>query len=283
MTTTSSQGNEPNIPLLYILSDGTGDSARKIIKSASTQFKTQLSIEIWSGIQSSDQIIDIINRAKEKSAIIFHTLTKEEWRNIIETENSAKNIIAIDLLGPTISVLREALCVAPSETSGSSRQFEEDVKVRTRAFEFAEAHDDGKDPDGLKNADIILVGVSRSLKTSVAYCLASYGIMVANMPVHYGDLAFPQLDDVTHNKVVVLNITEALLESYRKEKAKYFKLPINHSYTDIHEIRREKMHLLRLKYKYHWKEVSISFKAPEEIAKEAAILVLPKRTISWKD
>lgn len=258
---------ESTIPI-YVVSDGSGETAGRLLKAALTQFKRKPLIEVNPHVITIKQAKEIVKLAKVNGAPIFFTLVKSDIRAFMKTETQKKGVLSVDLLGSSLKILHKVLKSAPSETLALSREIEQESIRRRHAIEFTLEHDDGKELKGYKDADIVLVGVSRASKSSTAFYLGYWGVKTANFPIHYSTSIPKELLQVDKNKIVALKISPSRLESVRITRAKQFEFDINGPYTDIREIRKEIRNINSLINIYKWKSVDVSYKAIEEIAWE---------------
>ena len=261
------QNSESTITI-YLVSDGSGETAKRIVNSVLTQFKSKPLLEVKPNIITTKEARQVVNLAKRDGAPIFFTMVKSDIRAIIKSETQKRGIISVDLLGSSLKVLHKIIKSAPSETPGLSQEFEKERIRRMRAIDFTLEHDDGKDPNGYKDADVVLVGVSRASKSCTAFYLGYCGIKAANVPIHYATPISHELLKLDKEKLVALTITPSRLESVRTTRAKQFKFDIKDPYTDKREIAKEIRHINFLINKYKWKTVEVSYKAIEEVAWE---------------
>jgi regulator of PEP synthase PpsR (kinase-PPPase family) len=261
--------NGKNTPPIYVVSDGTGESAKRIVKSALTQFKSKPLIEVKPKVITIKEAKEIVKLAKLNGAPIFFTLVKSDIRAVMKNETLKRGVLSVDLLESSLEILHKVLKSAPSETPGLFLEFEKErIRRSLSAIEFTLEHDDGKDPKGYKDADIVLVGVSRASKSSTAFYLGYCGVKTANVPIHYSTSIPPELLQIDRKKIVALIITPSRLESVRNIRAKKLKFDINDPYTNRHEIAKEIRHINDLINKYKWETVEVSYQAIEEIAWE---------------
>ena len=168
----------------YVVSDGTGRTADLVLKSALAQFEgASLEIIIRPDVRAEKQLIRIVREASDRHAFIVHTLVSHDLRKAISHYGRQYNVETVDLIWPLLERLSRQLSSTPSEEPGLFRQLNEAYFRRIETMEFAFHHDDGARVHELLQAEIILLGVSRTFKTPLSIYLAFKGWFVANVPI----------------------------------------------------------------------------------------------------
>ena len=170
---------------IYIISDGTGETASTMIRAALVQYsEAEIHLVRCKNIRTEQQVEPLIDEAFEKRGLIVYTVVSVQLRNKIRELASAKGIPSIDLLGPLLGTLDKYFGVATnSQQAGLLRTVDEQYFKRIEAIEYTVKHDDGKTLAELDKADIILVGISRTSKTPLSIFLSHKGWKVANVPL----------------------------------------------------------------------------------------------------
>ncbi len=207
---------------IFIISDGTGKTAEGALKSAIAQFHTDnVELIINSKITDVSYIEKIIEKAKSLNGFVVHTIVSEKLRNKILELGRLNEVVTIDLMGPLLAQLAERLSTTPSEVPGLFRKLNKSYFQRIEAMEFAFRHDDGQRIEELDNAEIILVGVSRTFKTPLSIYFAFKGWMVANVPIIEG-IAPPEiLFKVKDKKIFGLHSNARALTMLRSVRDKH--------------------------------------------------------------
>jgi regulator of PEP synthase PpsR (kinase-PPPase family) len=219
------QGNKNSQPtVIHIVSDSVGDSAATIAVAAASQFSAgNCIIERLSNATDISQIEAFIEAHIDDDPgngeqIIFHTIADPALRAQLETCVKNRNVAAVDLLGPAINAIAEATGLKPKGEPGLIRKTDSGYYHRIAAMEFAVSHDDGRNPEGLKDAEIVLIGVSRSSKTPLSIYLATQGYYVANVPLAIGVKVPAELYEVDPTRVFGLTTDAELLSQIRKKR-----------------------------------------------------------------
>ena len=169
---------------IFIVSDGTGGTAKRAVNAALTQFdNAETEIIERPNIRKKEQVESVVKEVLEENGLIVHTLVSNDIRDEMLRISRVYNISTFDLMGPLLERLSQHLSISPSMKPGLFRQLNEAYFRRIETIEFAFNHDDGLRPDELDKAEIILVGVSRTFKTPLSIYLAIKGWCVANVPI----------------------------------------------------------------------------------------------------
>jgi hypothetical protein len=154
------------------------------VKAALAQFEDRdVEISIHPHVGTKETIELLVRKAQSCNALIIHTFVRHELSDYIWERGRFYNVEVINLLGPIINRLSGLLSASPLEEEGLFRKLNKDYFKRIETTEFALKHDDGANPEGLLQAEIVLLGVSRTFKTPLSVYLAFKGWMVANVPI----------------------------------------------------------------------------------------------------
>ena len=155
--------------VVYVVSDSIGETAEQVSKAAISQFNIQdYDIRRYPFINDQKQICDLIEEAKQEKSIIIFTIVRDCLKEFLVEAATNLNIPIIDVMSPILTGFTNVLGVQPKREPGLIRKLDEKYFRKVEAIEFAVKYDDGKDPRGLKKADIILTGISRTSKTPLS-------------------------------------------------------------------------------------------------------------------
>lgn len=160
----------------------------------------------------------MIKEIKDKDCVIFYTLVELELRAYLEEKTRLAGIPKVDILGPAIHALEIIAETPPDLKPGIGRSLNRTYYRRIEALEFAVKHDDGKDSQGIEEAEIILTGVSRTSKTPLSMYLAYRGWKVANIPIIFGIDMPKELYGADPDKIVGLTIDAKTLLGIRGKR-----------------------------------------------------------------
>ena len=206
---------------LHVVSDSTGETAARLVTALEAQFPDQPFVEVrHPRVESVPDLARAVSRAKGRPAVIVYTLVKPEWRDAMRSLCRSSRVHYCDLLGHPIDSVRRVSGMAARMTPGARAALNESYFKRMEAIEFAVKYDDGIGSRGLDEADVVLVGVSRTSKTPLSIYLGYLGHKAANVPVVKGIAPPPELFRVPPTKVVGLTIDPERLAEIRHVRAR---------------------------------------------------------------
>jgi hypothetical protein len=258
---------------IFLVAEGTGETISKIIQSALAQFGAGVQIDKFVQVTTKQEIRKIAKMAAREGALVAFSIVEKDLSDCLLEETSKHNVPAIDVIGDVIGQLSRFLAQDPLKIPGRQHLVNEEYYRRMEAVNFAVKHDDGKSPSGLKQADLVIIGLSRTGKTPLSTYLAHQGWKVANIPLHPDMDAPSELLRVNKAKVFGLTIHVENLVKVRQSRLEQLGLSQEAKYADPVKISDE-LDWCNDYYKKHrgWHIVDISDKAVEEIA--ATILKL---------
>jgi regulator of PEP synthase PpsR (kinase-PPPase family) len=258
---------------IFVASDGTGETAERVLKAALAQFEgAAVEIERRPEVRTGEQVWRVVQEAARAGGFVVHTLVSDELRDEMVREGRLQNVETIDLMGPLLARLSQQFAVSPSEKPGLFRQLNEEYFRRIETMEFAFHHDDGRRAHELSQAEIVLVGVSRTFKTPLSIYLAFRGWFVANVPVVPGIDPSPELFALPPGRAIGLTIDPVRLADLRRVREQRLGGATG-DYADLESVRREVAYALRLFRKQQWPVVQVTDKPIEESAAEILALV----------
>jgi regulator of PEP synthase PpsR (kinase-PPPase family) len=254
---------------IFVVSDGSGGTAKRALTAALTQFENaEVEIIERSSVRTRDQIESVVQEAAHVKGFIIHTLVSNDARDAMLQISRMYNISAFDLMGPLLERLSEQFSISPSMKPGLFRQLNEAYFRRIETMEFAFNHDDGLRPDELDKAEIVLVGVSRTFKTPLSIFLATKGWFVANVPIIL-DMPLPEiLNHLTSGIVIGLRADPYRLSQLRSVREQRLRRSTG-DYAKPEYVVREMNYALTL-FRLHpgWPVINVTSKPIEEIASE---------------
>ncbi len=259
--------NMDNNITIYVLSDSIGETGEQVARAAASQFSPlKYDVIRYPYITDKEQIKEAFEEAKERKSIIIYTVVIENLRNYIIDMGQKYNIPVIDLMSPTLNALELVLGRKPKRESGIIRRLDEKCFRKVEAVEFAVKYDDGKDARGIKKADIVLIGVSRTSKTPLSMYLAHKHFKVANVPLVPEVPAPEELFEKDSKRIFGLIANPFKLNEIRQERLKSLGLNNNANYASIERINYELEYSKRIMEKLNCVVIDVSNKAVEETA-----------------
>lgn len=269
---------------VYVISDSLGETAEAVLKASISQFKTEnYEINRFSRIKDITQLEKIMKEAAyEENVIVVFTLVSDKLIRFLNYFAKVCDITAIDLMSPLIAALSDKLNNEPSRKSGAIRELDEAYFSRVAAIEFAVRYDDGKDPRGFLDADLVLLGVSRTSKTPLSMYLANKGIKVANLPLVVESEPPKEIYEVSSKRIIGLTNSPEKLNEIREQRLKSLGLPKNSNYANFSRILDELEYADKIMRKIGCPIIDVSNKAIEETADiVASLMVKSGINIDW--
>jgi len=273
-----------NKVFIYIISDGTGETAMTMTKAALVHYVNHdLNIVRFKNIRTEQQVDSTIEEALQNKAIIIHTVVSRQLRAHLQDKAASYGLPTVDLLGPLLNELDEFLNVTDSKKeAGILHSVDEKYFKRVEAIEFSVKHDDGKLLSDLDKADIILVGISRTSKTPLSLFLSHKGWKVANIPLVPGSPLPPELFKVDQRKVVGLIIEPANLQKIRKSRLERIGQDPGGDYARMEKIFEEIDYARELFNKNkRWPVFNVTERALEETATEITRIICTRMGIKF--
>ena len=259
-----------------MISDSTGETATRLVHALEAQFPEQEFEEIrHPRVESLDDLRLAVERAKGRPAVVVYTLVDQEMRNEMRALCRRAKLQHCDLLGQPIEAVAKVSGVAAKRTPGARPPLDQTYFKRIAAIEFAVRYDDGLG-QGLEEADIVLVGVSRTSKTPLSMYLGYLGYKTANVPIVKGIDPPAALFEIDPAKVVGLTIEAGRLAEIRQQRARRMG-GNNRAYGELVEIYDELEEAAALHRRLGCPVVDISELSIEETAARVMRLVERRR------
>lgn len=204
---------------IFAVSDSIGETAGQVAIAAASQFKEKIEVRRIPYIKSLEDVTDFMKSIEEhQNVIVVSTIITVNVREFLTQKCIEKNINIINVLGPIINIASTMLNTHPDYNPGAVWKTDETYFKRIEAIEFAIQYDDSKDYRGLKNADVVLLGLSRTSKTPLCMYLANKGIKAINVPL-VPEVGVPdELFEVNRRKIFALMIDPLQLIEIRKRR-----------------------------------------------------------------
>lgn len=252
---------------VHIVSDSVGETASLVVKAVTTQFThADIKIERHSYVESLEDIEEIIQKASLTPSVIAYTIVIPELKDYLDRRTKEMNIEVVDLLAPLMNAFIQKFQLEPNHQPKLLRELNDDYFRKIDAVEFSVKYDDGRDPRGVLNADIVLIGISRTSKTPLSMYMAYKGYKVANIPLVPEVSAPKELFEIPRNKCVGLIISPEKLNIIREERLKHLGLTSRNDYASMQRILDELDYAEKIMKQIGCPVVNVSDKAIEETA-----------------
>lgn len=275
-----SNSSEPpqRIPVVFTVSDGTGETAMSIVRAVRVQFENaEVHIERYNLVRSPDVLEKLLLRAREQHATVVATLVSHDLRVFLMFRAMQLGVKVIDVLFPLLETLSRQLGRRPSSIPGLLRQLDNEYFRRICAIEYTVRHDDAMNLHDLDEADIVLVGVSRTSKTPLSMYLGHKGYKVANVPLVPNTELPPELFHIMQEKIIGLVIDPDRLSQIRTARLHELGADNSGIYAEMSTI-FEELEWSREIFRRNrrWPVLDVTAKAIEENAVEIERIVLSR-------
>ena len=252
--------------LVYVISDATGETASRALRVALEQFPGEITQEHRiSNVRTPAEIAQIVHSAAETGGLVVFTLADEYLRQTAYTAAEEHKVVAIDLLRELIPALATWLGEEPRQVPG--HPYDVLYFERLKAYDFASRQDDGKNPGGLPESDVVVLGVSRTGKSPVCRALAEHRVHAANVPIVLEVPLPAQLEQVDPKRVFVLKIASDRLMQLRSSRISSLGAGTSIPYAGRDTVREEMLLVTRLLTQHpDWTGIDVTKASVEEIA-----------------
>ncbi len=264
---------------LHLVSEATGETLNTLARATNAQFEsTQIIVHRWSLIRTSFQLHRVLDGIEHEPGPVLSTLVDQALRGELEVMCRRLNLPVVNVLDPVMNVLQDYIGEVAAHRPGRQYVMNADYFKRIDAMHYVLQHDDGQAQPGLAEADVILVGVSRSSKTPTCFFLANRGIKAANVPLvpHAG---LPEGLETAHCPVIGLAIEAQALIDIRRHRLRLIgaggQMGTNQTgiiratetdYVDEEAVKAELLWARRLCNRHGWPVIDVTRRSIEETA-----------------
>src|SRR6202795_1517580 len=260
---------------LHLVSDATGDTVHSVARACLVQFEDAEAIEhIWSMVRTKAQIERVIAGVEANPGVVLFTLVNELLRPPLQEGCRRLGVPAIPVLDPVIGALAAHLGRQSRGLPGQQHLLDNEYFARIDAMTFALNHDDGQSSWGIDDADVCLVGVSRTSKTPTSLYLANRGVKAANVPFVPGVPLPPELLVAQKPLIVGLTNDPERLIHLRRNRLSMLDHNGETDYTDSEAVRAEVREARRVFAEHHWPVIDVTRRSIEETASSIHKLLL---------
>ncbi len=254
-------------PTVYIISDSTGETAQTVVHAAVSQFNSNdIKLKLFAHVESIKDIKGIIDKINREKSFIVYTMVKPELILFLKEESQRKSIFSFDILGPIIENIEKISGIKPKLEPGIIRKMDKQYFERMEAMEFTVKYDACQRELDLSQADLVILGVSRTSKTPLSMYLAHKGIKVANIILDFEFEPPSGIFNLPMEKVIGLTIDPNKLIEIRSERLKTLGLSDKSVYTDEERVLKELKYADSIYKKIGCPVIDITNKAIEDIA-----------------
>ena len=263
----------PSFFHLHLVSDSTGETLTTIAKAASVQYALVRPIEhVHPLVRTARQLKRVLQEIEQTPGIVLYTITNRELSDELERRCAELKIPCLAVLQPIMQVLESYLGAPRTPTVAGQHVLDADYFRRIDALNFTMAHDDGHLPEDLNDADIIVLGISRTSKTPTSIYLAQRGYKTANLPL-IPSLPLPERLTKPHKAFVVCLIASPdRIAEVRRHRAMMLADRNLGDYVDRDRIAAEIAYSRKICAQHKWPVIDVTRRSVEESA--ATILKL---------
>ena len=256
---------------LHLVSDATGETLNSIARATVSQFEAvSISYHRWSLIRTRFQLHRVIEGIEAEPGPVLSTVLDGGLRTELEGFCERQGLALVNVLDPVLSMLQEQIGSTAAARPGRQYVLDADYFRRIDAMHFVLAHDDGQAQAGITEADVVLVGVSRSSKTPTSFYLANRGVKAANVPLVPG-LPDPPGLEAPRCPVIGLTLDAPALIEIRRHRLRMIAHagPMRHDsveYIDQDTVKEELLWARRLCNRRGWPVIDVTRRSIEETA-----------------
>lgn len=259
---------------LHLVSDSTGETLITVARAVAAQYTNVTPVEhVYPLVRSQKQLDRVLDEIEEAPGIVLFTLLEKDLVGRLEAKCKDINIPSLSIIGPVMQLFEAYLGASTAGRVGAQHVLNAEYFARIDALNYTMLHDDGQLVEGLEEADVVLVGVSRTSKTPTSIYLANRGVRTANVPLVPGIPIPHQLEILKKPLVVSLHATPERLIQVRQNRLLSMGADSgNENYIDRQSVTDEVAYARKLSAKFNWVMLDVTRRSIEETA--AAILKL---------
>lgn len=258
---------------MHLVSDATGETLNTVARAAAANYADYQPLEhIYALVRTPKQLKRVIMEIERQPGIVLFTIVDEVLRRELETRCAELAIPCISILDPVIASLASYLNATSRPQVGAQHALNAHYFRRIDALNFSMMHDDGQHTDDLDQADVVLIGISRSSKTPTSIYLANRGIKAANVPIVPGVAPPSALETVKKPLVVGLIASAERIAQIRRHRLLTLHESRETAYVDRQAITAELVEMRKLCGRHGWPMIDVTRRSIEETA--AAVLNL---------
>jgi [pyruvate, water dikinase]-phosphate phosphotransferase / [pyruvate, water dikinase] kinase len=259
---------------LHLISDATGETLITVARAAAAQYVKVMPVEhVHPLVRTQKQLDRVLAEIEEAPGIVLYTLLEDGLVKRLEAKCRELGLPCLSILGPVLHLFHAYLGAETTHKVGAQHTLNAEYFRRIDALNYTMMHDDGQQTDDLEEADVVLVGVSRTSKTPTSIYLANRGVKTANVPLVPGVVLSSNVERLKHPLVVGLFATPERIVQIRQNRLLGLKVQRDDDqYIDRHAVAEEIAASRKLCAKHNWPLIDVTRRSIEETA--AAVLAL---------
>ena len=259
---------------LHLVSDSTGETLGAMARAILSQFpKVNYHEHMWSLVRTRGQMKLVIEEIRKKPGVVLYTLLDQTLLDNLLTACHNLQVPCLAALEQLTKFFADYLKESATYSPGRQHQLDSKYFAKIDAINYSLDHDDGQHLEGLSEADIILVGPSRTSKSPTSMYLAHRGFKTANIPL-VPPIKIPQeLLQIEQNKIIGLTISRERLIQIRRSRLINLNKNLDNNYVDHESVAEEILTTKKLYLKHHWPVIDVTRKSVEETVAEIIFLL----------
>ncbi|MDI3469546.1 MAG: Phosphoenolpyruvate synthase regulatory protein [Pseudolabrys sp.] len=264
---------------LHLVSDATGETLITVARAAAAQYANVAPVEhMYPMVRSRRQLDLALSEIAESPGVVLYTLLDDELIQLLEAKCRELGAPCMSILGPVLRLFQSYLGAETTHRAGAQHMLNAEYFHRIDALNYTMMHDDGQHVEGLNDADVVLVGVSRTSKTPTSIYLANRGIKTGNVPLVPGVTLPPEVEKLTHPLVVGLYASPERIVQIRENRLLGLNVHRDDAqYVDKTAVAEEIAYSRRLCAKNQWPSIDVTRRSIEETAAAVIKLLTEKR------
>ena len=264
---------------LHLVSDATGETLTTVARAATAQYTKMTPVEhVYPLVRTQKQLDRVLAEIEEAPGIVLYTLLEEDLVERLEKTCRDVSVPCLSILGPVLQLLQSYLGTETSHRVGAQHTLNAEYFKRIDALNYSMLHDDGQHMHGLEEADVVLVGVSRTSKTPTSIYLANRGVKTGNVPLVPGIALAPQVEELSRPLVVGLYASPERIVQIRQNRLLGLRVQQDDDqYVDRKAVAEEVAYSRRLCAKHNWPSIDVTRRSIEETAAAVLSLLVERR------
>jgi [pyruvate, water dikinase]-phosphate phosphotransferase / [pyruvate, water dikinase] kinase len=259
---------------LHLVSDATGETIHGVSRACLAQFEAiDVQEHFWSLVRTGRQLDVVLEGISQWPGLVLYTFVDESLRDGLVRFCREKGLPFVPVLDPVISAMTRFFEKAPVHAPGRQHVLDASYFARIEAVNFAMATDDGNRPENAGDADVIVLGVSRTSKTPVCAYLANRGLLAANIPIVPGAPLPLDLKGLKKPMIVGLTKDPDSLVEIRRSRMRFLQKDGDLPYTDSEKVQEEVQEARRLFARLGCPVIDVTRRSVEETASEIIMLL----------
>ena len=252
--------------IVHLVSESSGQTVKHAANTALAKFSD---IEVkkyhWPMTRNLKMLDEVFEKVRAKPGVVLYTVSDEKIRRALKRFCFELKIPCVSVVSKIIKEISEYIGESADSGVGYTNKFDENYFDKVEAIEYSLRHDDGQMLDDLEEADIILIGPSRTSKTPTSVYLSYNGFKTANIPLVSG-CTFPDISKMNNPVIFGLIINPNRLAEIRESRMNFLQVNEISNYTDIKIIQDECRQVKRICSENNWKVIDVSMRSIEETA-----------------